>query len=167
MGLDSLDLLEFIKPKLQRLADEGVTNVDDQDQQEMVKLIARKYLEALENPLPRQVPVAAAPAPTGQPQADPNQDLCAPPGWKDPTKATTPAAKRGAKVMSREERILRAKQAAREASEESHSFDGEFADEAIGSPMGSPPPPSAEQIQYDPHTGQPLIQARPLQLPQE
>jgi hypothetical protein len=169
MALDSTDLLDLIRPKLQRLATDGVTDVNDEDQQDLVKLIARKYLEHLQNPLPARVPVAAAPAPTGSPQTqvDHSKDMCAPPGFQDPTRVGSVPTKRGGKIPL-QERINRARQAAREASEESHSFDGEYADEAIGSPMDAPRPPPADQIQYDPHTGQPLLPQRPpLQLPPE
>ena len=170
MSLDSADLLDLIRPKLQRLAEKGVTDLEDVDQQDLVKLIAKKYLEHLENPLPVRVPMAAAPVPTGSPQTtqvDHSKDMCAPQGFQDPTKAGSVPTKRGGK-MPMQERIQRARQAAREASEESHSFDGEYADEAIGLPMDAPRPPSQDHIQIDPHTGQPVIPARqPLQLPPE
>jgi hypothetical protein len=170
MSLDSADLLDLIRPKLQRLAEKGVTDLEDVDQQDLVKLIAKKYLEHLENPLPTRVPMAATPAPTGSPQTtqvDHSRDMCAPPGFQDPMKAGSVPTKRGGK-MPMPERIQRARQAAREASEESHSFDGEYADEAIGSPMGAPPRPPQDHIQIDPHTGQPVIPVRqPLQLPPE
>lgn len=163
MRLDSADLLDFLRPRLERLAEKGVTDLEDENQQDLVRVMARKYLEALENPLP--VPAAAAPGPMAPPQqVDPNVDLCAPPGYKPPQAA--PAAKRGGK-MSQQERIARARQAARDASEEAHSFDGEYADQAVGQPPDRPPPQSPNEIQYDPHTGQPLIQARPLNLPPE
>lgn len=145
MRLDSADLLDLIRPKLEKLADQGVTDTADEDQQSLVRLMAKKYLEALSNPLPRGAPVE-----TPQRSARPN-----------PTGAKKD---RLAGRMTLQDRIARTRAAAQESAEEMQDDEGGFADEAIPAPSASLPDPK-RAIQYDEATGQPVIPVSSLRLP--
>lgn len=147
MHLNSLDLLDLIRPKLEALAEHGVTDQTDADQQSLVKLMAKKYLEALSNPpLPHDAPVPI-----------PSRGV-------RPKSQGMPTKERQAGRMSLQERIARTRGAAREAKDEM-TDEGGFADESIPTPSASLPDPRA--IQYDETTGQPLCPSSSLRLPRE
>lgn len=162
MNFDSAVFLRFIKPRLERLAEHGVTDIDDENEQEIVQLLAQYVLEQMNRPATSQ----PASHPTQSSPVDPTTPSATPRARK------TPQRKLEAKNRQALERARRRREDGGMFPEDPFSGDPDtYADEDVEPPMSSsrtPRPPleanPQEKIQFD-EEGKPIVDPTKLTVP--
>lgn len=186
MNLDPSVLLQFIKPRLEKLSNIASTQEElSPDDLELVQIIAKNYLEALENPLlvaPAQSPPVGAPQQAAPPSSHrlAQAPVSAPPppagGGQAPgvpqVKHTRTMNERNAAALARARQ--KAEQAGAPPPPPFSGQDGGFADEDIPAPPPVQPrhpgmqipqtEPPPQQIQFA-DDGTPLVDTSQLTVP--
>ena len=175
MNLDPTVLLQFIKPKLEKLAHVTEPTALTADDLELINIVAQNYLDALENPLP----VAPVPVPpTGAPStAVPAQVVPVPSAAGGAQAPGVPQVKH---TRTMNERNAAAIERARRKAEQSGAppppafsgQDGGFVDEDIPEPAPvrpmipgmAPPTEPSPQIRFA-EDGTPLVDTSHLLVP--